>query len=78
MSFKCQITNRTSREGQKLNKIVVETRLVEYEHIDRETDEKWFTKGTQIVREVNASDEGLAIWNSWSEEQRQLFVAKLR
>lgn len=78
MSYRCQITNRISREGEPLNKIVVETRKREYVHTDPETDEKWSSFGEEIVREVNATAEGVAIYNSWTDEQRQLFVASLR
>lgn len=65
------------RGSEKLNKIVVETRQVEYKHWDRENEEEWFSYGTEIVREINASDEGLALWNSWTPEEREAFVKGL-
>jgi hypothetical protein len=87
--FKCQVTGKYSRQGkpgtettqpiagEKLNKIVVETRQVEYKHWDRENEEEWFSYGTEIVREINATEEGLAVWNSLSPEERAEFVKGL-
>jgi hypothetical protein len=90
---KCQVTGKFSRQGkpgpldkdgnptripgEKLNKIVVQTRPREYKHWDRENEEEWFSHGTEIVREINASDEGLAIWNSMNAEEREEFVKGL-
>jgi hypothetical protein len=62
---------------EKLNRIVVETRTVEYKHWDAEAEEQWFSYGTEIVREINASDEGLAIWTALSAEEREEFVKGL-
>lgn len=61
------------RGSEKLNKIVVRTRQVEYKNWDRVNEEEWFSYGTEIVKEVNASDEGLAIWNRMTPEQREEF-----
>lgn len=63
--------------SEKLNRIVVETREKEYRNWDRENEEEWFSYGTEIVREINASDEGLRIWESWTPEQREAFVKTL-
>jgi hypothetical protein len=63
--------------SEKLNKIVIETREVEYKHWDREAEEEWYSYGTEIVREINASDAGLALWNSWNEDTRKMFVRQL-
>lgn len=68
-----EIGNKDERGSEKLNKIVVRTRTREYRHWDRENEEEWFSQGTEIVREVNATDEGLAIWNSMTPEQREAF-----
>lgn len=67
-----------ARGSEKLNKIVVETRQVEYKHWDRENEEEWFSYGTEVVREINASDEGVRIWNEMTEEQRAAFVQGLK
>jgi hypothetical protein len=73
--YKCQVTGRMSREGEKLNKITIETRAKEYKHWDREAEEDWFSQGTEIVREINASQQGLDRWNAWSVEERASFVS---
>jgi hypothetical protein len=75
--FKCQVTGRSSKAGDKLNKIVVETRTREYRHWDRENEEEWFSQGSEIVREINATDEGVRIWDSLSPEERQEFLKGL-
>lgn len=75
--FKCEITGKTSKPLAKLNKVVVKTRTVEYRHWDRDAEEEWFTHGTEIVREVNATDEGVQLWNSFTPEEREEFVKGL-
>jgi hypothetical protein len=65
-------------DSEKLHKIVVETRQVEYKHWDREAEEEWFSHGTEIVREINATDEGLRIWESMTPEQQAAFVKGLK
>lgn len=76
------IADYKSDEGEhgseKLHKIVIATRPVEYKHWDREAEEEWFSHGTEIVREINASDEGLRIWESMTPEQQAGFVKGLK
>lgn len=60
--------------SEKLNKIVVETRERTYKQWDRENEEEWLSYGTEIVREINASDEGVKIWESWTQDQRDIFL----
>lgn len=65
--FKCKITGRMSRPGEKVNKIVVETRPQTYFDwfLNEETgrmEQHEVARGWEIVREVNATDEGLRIW----------------
>lgn len=67
-----------SHAPEKLNRIVVATREKEYKNWDHEAEEEWFSYGTEIVREINASDEGLAIWNKMTDEQREIFVKNLK
>jgi|SRR5579885_748836 len=92
--YKCQITGKFSRQGrldkegnhvpgEKLNKIVIESRERIYtKKVRNEETGEWekveIGRGWEIVREINASDEGLALWNSWTEEQRALFVQTLK
>jgi len=71
------VTGKFSKLGEKLNKITVKTRSVQYKNWDREAEEEWFSYGTEIVKEINASDEGLALWTSLSSEEREEFVKGL-
>jgi hypothetical protein len=75
--YKCQVTGKQSREGEKLNKIVVETREKQYKHWDREAEEEWFTQGVEIAREVNACADGVAMWEAWSPEEKEDFRKRL-
>lgn len=90
----CQITGNQSKHGEKLNKVVVQTRERVYtrwvrnddksEGIDRtlvvneSADRKWLevfvAKGWEIVRELNASQEGADLWASWTPEEREMFL----
>ncbi len=90
----CQITGNQSKHGEKLNKVVVQTRERVYtrwvrnddksEGIDRtlvvneSADRKWLevfvAKGLEIVRELNASQEGADLWASWTPEEREMFL----
>ena len=79
----CQVTGRQSKPGQKLNKLVVKTRDRIYtrwvrNEDTREWEEIEIGRGWEIVREINASQEGLDLWNSWSPEERELFLARVR
>jgi len=72
----------TQIPGEKLNKIVVATRERIYtKRVKNEETGRWedveIGRGWEIVREINASDEGVAVWNSWTPEERQNFVENL-
>ena len=67
-----------SHGSEKLNKIVVATREVQYKHWDREAEEEWFSYGTEIVKEINASDSGLLIWEGLTPDERAEFVKGLK
>jgi len=72
----------TSIPGEKLNKIVVQTRERVYtKRVRNEETGEWekveIGRGWEIVREINASDEGVALWNSWTEEERAVFLKHL-
>lgn len=66
--FRCAITNRMSRPGEKVNKIVVKKREKIYygwfhnEELDQ-MERREVSRGWEIVSEVNASDEGLRLWS---------------
>lgn len=59
---------------EKLRRIVVETREKTYKHWDKEAEEEWFSRGTEIVHEINVTEEGQRIWESWTSEQQAAFV----
>ncbi len=80
--YVCQITGKQSKLGEKLNKITVATRPRTYTRwVRNEETNKWeevfVARGTEIVQEVSASEEGLQLWDSWSEQDRQGFAAGL-
>lgn len=79
----CQVTGRQSKSGQKLNKLVVKTRDKIYtrwvrNEDTREWEEIEIGRGFETVREINASQEGVELWNSWSPEERELFLKQVR
>lgn len=75
--YRCQVTGRLSKPGEACNKIVVETRARTYKHWDREAEEEWFSQGTEIVREITATQEGVETWNSMTPEQQVAFIKTL-
>lgn len=71
----CQVTGKTSAAGEKLNRIVVETRQRSYTRTERNPDTGLIEdvevgRGWEIVREIRATAEGVAEWESMSEAQR--------
>lgn len=75
--FHCAITGRVSKPGEGMNKLVIETRTRIYKNWDRDREENWESFGTEIVREVNVSDEGLLEWAAMSDEERALLKKRL-
>lgn len=75
--YRCVITGKQSEPGEACHRLVVATRPRTYKHWDREAEEEWFTQGTEIVREVNASAEGERIWTAMTDEQKTAFVKSL-
>jgi len=73
----CAITGNQSKPGEKCHRLVVETRPKTYKHWDRESEEEWFTQGTEIVREVNATRAGVDMWNGMTPEQQVSFLKRL-
>ena len=70
------------RGSEKLNKIVVETRERVYTRWVKNEDTNKYEeveagRGWEIVREINASAEGVALWESWSPEERAVFLKHL-
>ena len=72
--FVCGITGQQSKPGEKCHRITVETRAKTYKHWDKEAEEEWFSHGTEIVREINASEEGRDKWNALTPEQQAEWV----
>ena len=69
--FKCQVTGKLSKPGDKCNKIVVERREKTYTKFFRNEDTgKWeeheVGRGWEILKEINATDEGVKIWSNLS------------
>ena len=81
--YKCQVTGRMSRLGDKLNKITVARRERIYTKWvkNEETlkyEEVFVAKGWEIVRELNASQSGVEQWEAMTPEQRTLFLRAWR
>lgn len=79
--YYCQVTNELSKPGEKLNKIVIEQRERIYkERIFNEETRKMedviIGYGWEIVREINASDEGLRLWSTMDADERSHFVKR--
>jgi|GEM_PF-2917850 len=78
--FKCFITQKMSKPGEKTNKVILETRQKVYYgwRLNEET-EKYekveIGKGWEIVKEVSVSDEGLKIWKEAQHDDESLQVS---
>ena len=77
--YRCQITGKCSKLGEPLNKVTALTREKVYtKWICDEDTRVWHEveagRGSEIVLELSLSAEGVAIWNSWSDEDRRLFL----
>ena len=63
--FRCEITGKMTKPGDKCNKIAVKRRERVYTHFEfqdgREVEVEE-GRGWEIVKEINASDEGYEIW----------------
>lgn len=65
--FKCFVTKKDSKLGEKPIKVVIEKRLRAYNRRWKDEDgnihDEIVSKGHEIVREVMMSKEGFDIWN---------------
>lgn len=80
--YHCQVTGKLSKKGEKLNKLVVATRpRTYYKKIRNEETNKWEEveagQGSEIVKEIQACDEGVLIFNAMSLADRALLVKEL-
>jgi hypothetical protein len=69
--FLCQVTNKTSKPGEKLNRITVATRNKVYTQKVWEDGEQVTIevgRGWEIAKQINASEEGLRIYNQMVED----------
>lgn len=78
----CQVSGKLSELGEKLNKIVVASReKVYFERRLNEDLRKYETvevgRGTEVVKEINASDEGVTTWNLMSSDERLALLSSL-
>jgi hypothetical protein len=81
--FYCQVTGKLSKSGETQNKIVVQTRERVYTRKFRNEDtgkleDVEVGRGWEIVREINASEEGVQVWNELTSEEREMFTKSLR
>lgn len=81
--FKCQVTGNLSEVGEKLNKIVTKSRERTYVHDERDPEtDRWSEVvdgvGWEIVEEIDASAEGVKVWNAMSDLERAELVSALK
>ena len=65
--FRCGITGKMSKSGEKANKIVTKTRDKVYFGCVQNEETGFYDyvevgRGFEIVSEVNATDEGMRLW----------------
>jgi hypothetical protein len=77
--FKCAITGKTSKPGEGQNKIVFRKRERVYtqKYFDEETrliETVEVGRGWEVVEEVNASDEGVQMWNELTPDEQDMFI----
>lgn len=65
--FYCEVTKRLSKPGEKCNKIVTQRALRVYTKMVRDEETRRMIKvevgkGWEIVKEIDATDEGALIW----------------
>lgn len=75
--FRCAITGKMSRPGEKVNKIITESRNKIYYGWFRNEETGRFEQhevghGLEIVAEVNASEEGLRLWTQAQQQVDKL------
>ena len=64
--FKCAITGRNSKPGEKMNRIIIKSREKIYTTSvweEGELVEIEIGKGTEVEKEVAATDEGVRVYN---------------
>lgn len=74
--FNCMVTGKVSEPGEKLNRIVVKTRPRVYTRQERDLDTNSIVtveigRGSEIVREIWATEEGVLEWEAMTPAQRE-------
>lgn len=77
--FICEVTGLISQPGAKCHKIVVETRSKVYiERRKQEESREWIdvevARGSEIVREISATEEGVKKWDALSDEFKKTLL----
>jgi hypothetical protein len=80
--YRCQITGRNSNPGEPLHKIMVAFRNKTYTKWVRDEDTKKWSEveagvGFEPTKELSLSSEGVNLWESWSAEDKALFLKNL-
>jgi hypothetical protein len=81
--FKCQVTGKMSKSGETCHKLVAVTRgRIYYRNVFNEDTNEWepveIGRGWEIAREINATAEGVALFEQMSPEDRELLVKEIR
>jgi hypothetical protein len=79
--YRCQITGKVSKPGEKLNKVVAQTRPRVYtKWVRDEETTHWIEveggRGFEIVKELSLSNAGLELWNGWTAEQKNAWLKR--
>lgn len=77
--FICEITGKTSKPGEKLQRLVVKTRNKVYTAMVLNEDTRRYERvevgtGFETVKELKVSEEGLTRWSGMSDDQRALYI----
>lgn len=77
--FFCQVTNKASKRGEKLVRLPIKKReRVYYGRVFNEETESYeeleVGRGWEVVKEINTTEEGVALFNSWTPEEQDEFV----
>ena len=74
--FICQVTGKVSEAGEKMNRIIAKTKPKVYtrREFDPEINE-WVDvfvgRGFEIVKEIQATEEGVVEWQQMTDAQRE-------
>ena len=78
--FKCEVLGKMSEQGEKCLKLTVATRNKTYvQRVRNEETLRWedvsVGSGTEIVRELNATEAGVKYWEGLSDEGKAKHLA---